>query len=112
LFKELSSDYTQNKSTTLEDDDVGRCPLQFYKHIMKQVSITDKKVLEAGSDRSGGIAFLKTHPNPRSIAGIDMSENNLKLCNDFFNIKSLCFLWRESEGLPFNDNSYDIILNV
>ena len=112
MFKELYSDYTENKITTLEEDGVERCPLQLYKHIMKQVSITDKKVLEAGSDRCGEIAFLKMHPNPRSIAGIDISENNLKLCNDFFNIKSLCFLWRDSESLPFNDNSYGITLNV
>ena len=56
---------------------------------MKQVSITDKKVLKVGSDRGGGVAFLQRHPNPQSIAGLDMSEN-----------------------LPFDDNSYDIILNV
>ena len=112
MFKELSSDYTQNKITTLEEDDVERCPLQLYKHIMKQVSITDKKVLEVGSDRGGGVAFLQRHSNPRSIAGLDMSENNLKLCNDFLNIKSLCFLRGDSESLPFDDSSYDIILNV
>ena len=79
---------------------------------MKQLSITDKKVLEVGSDRGGGVAFLQRQPNPWSIAGLDMSENNLKLCNDFFNIKSLCFLRGDSENLPFDDNSYDIILNV
>ena len=112
MFKELSTDYTQNKITTLEEDDVERCPLQLYKHIIKQVSITDKKVLEAGSDRGGEIAFLKIHHNPRSIAGIDISENNLKLCNDFFNIKSLCFLRGDSESLLFDDSSNDIILNV
>ena len=112
MFKELSSDYTQNKITTLEEDDVERCPLQLYKHIMKQVSITDKKVLEVGSDHSRGVTFLKRHPNPRSIAGLDISENNLNLCNDFFNIKSLCSLRGDSESLPFDDNSYDIILNV
>ena len=89
MFKELSSDYTQNKITTLEEDDVEKCPLQLYKHIMKQVSITDKKVLKVGSDRGGGVAFLQRHPNPQSIVGLDMFEN-----------------------LPFDDNSYDIILNV
>tara|TARA_Y100000768_G_scaffold136797_1_gene101831 strand:+ start:906 stop:1244 length:339 start_codon:yes stop_codon:yes gene_type:complete len=112
LFKELYSDYTQNKITTLEEDGVERCPLQLCKHIMKQVSITDKKVLEVGSSRGGGVAFLQRHPNPRSIAGLDISENNLNFCNDFFNIKSLCFLRGESESLPLDDNSYDIILNV
>ena len=89
MFKDLSSYYTQNKITTLEEDDVEKCPLQLYKHIMKQVSITDKKVLKVGSDRGGGVALLQRHPNPQSIAGLDMSEN-----------------------LPFDDNRYDIILNV
>ena len=79
---------------------------------MKQVSITDKKVLEMGSDRGGGISFLKVHPTPWSITGIYISENNLRLCNDFFNIKNLCFQRRDSESLPFNDNSYGIFLNV
>ena len=79
---------------------------------MKQINITDKKVLEVGSDRGGEVAFLQRHSKTRSIANLDISENNLNLCNDFFNIKSLCFLWRDSESLPFNDNSYGITLNV
>ena len=112
MFKELYSDYTQNKITTLEKDGVERCPLQLYKHIMKQINITDKKVLGVGSDRGGEVAFLQRHSNTRSIANLDISENNLNLCNDFFNIKSLCFLRGDSESLLFDDSSNDIILNV
>jgi ubiquinone/menaquinone biosynthesis C-methylase UbiE len=46
------------------------------------------------------------------MVGLDISPTAVDLCNKIYNINSLTFKVGDSENLPFDDNTFDAIINV
>ena len=70
--------------------------LQLY-HIVASAFRTIKSfegldIIEVGSGRGGGLAYLTRTFNPKSAIGVDLSEEQVKLCNSFYNDKRLKFI--------------------
>ncbi len=90
-----------------------RQSIQLYHHIAGQVDLTDKEVLEVGCGRGGGAAFVKTRLGPASMVGIDLAEANAAVCNERHkHIDGLSFRPGDAENLPFDERSFDAVLNV
>ena len=65
-----------------------------------------------GSGRGGGASYIARYLDPRSIIGIDISSSAISLCKKFYKENNLSFSIGDSENIPFEDNSYDIVINV
>jgi len=89
-----------------------RYPTQLYHHTATQEKITGKKVLEVGSGRGGGASYVSRYLDPKSVVGIDISKNAVELCNSTHQYPGLSFCVGDSEKTPFQDESFDIVLNV
>jgi len=50
--------------------------------------------------------------SPNKITGVDYSKNAVTLCNRIHNENNLEFVEGDASSLPFNNNSYDVIINV
>jgi len=95
-----------------EFDENERFPIHLYHHVATQINIADKTMLEVGSGRGGGASYLTRYLNPKSYVGIDISEAAVSLCNDIHHVENLSFQAGDSENIPFEDNKFDVVLNV
>jgi ubiquinone/menaquinone biosynthesis C-methylase UbiE len=95
-----------------EDDEKNRLFIQLYQHILFEITLTGKKILEIGSGRGGGSDYIARYYQPAQVIGVDFSSNAVALANRFYNIPTLSFIEGNAEDLPFENNSFDVVCNV
>jgi len=86
--------------------------IQLYHHVAAAVDLNGKKVLEVGSGRGGGASYVARVMNPSEMVGLDYSANAVKFSNKNNADDNLTFKEGDAENLPFNDDTFDIVLNV
>ena len=104
-----------SKASRLELDpalEAERYSVQLYHHVASAVDIKGKDVLEVGSGRGGGAAYIKRCLQPRSMTGIDFSANAVDFCQVTHTAEGLTFIAGDAESLPFDDHSFDVVINV
>jgi ubiquinone/menaquinone biosynthesis C-methylase UbiE len=90
----------------------------FFQYFQGQLSAADlheKEVLDIGCGHGGRTAYYLRHGRPRSITGIEISFNRVKvaeqsshqICDD----RRMNFVVGVGETLPFRDESFDVILS-
>ncbi len=105
----LSNDLSLTLSA---EDEKDRYSIQLYHYVASQIDLKGLKVLEVGSGRGGGSAYISKYLNVSEMVGVDISPTAVDLCNKIYNINNLTFKLGDSENLPFNDNTFDAIINV
>ena len=95
-----------------EEDEPNRYCIQLYDHVVSKARIKNKDVLEVGSGRGGGASYITRYFKPRSYTGMDISGSIINFCNRYYNIPSLSFVRGIAEKQPFQDKSFDVVVNV
>lgn len=93
-------------------DEDERYGLQMYHQAASWVSLEGKEVLEVGSGRGGGASYLARYLNPASYVGVDLSDPGIEFCNSYHQVPNLRFVKGDAEALPFEENSFDAVVNV
>ncbi|GCE21629.1 class I SAM-dependent methyltransferase [Dictyobacter kobayashii] len=93
-------------------DEINRYCIQMYHHVAGAVELNNCDVLEVGSGRGGGASYITRYLRPRSMTGLDISENAVAFCNTYHQVEKLHFLQGDAEALPFADNSFDVVVNI
>ncbi len=96
----------------MEEDKVNRYFIQLYHYVAMATDLKDKQVLEVGSGRGGGAAYLATYLKPKRMIGIDFSEQNIQLARQTYQHSNLSFQLGDAEALPFEHDTFDVVLNV
>ena len=95
------------------EDENDRLFIQLYDHAASQIPLDGKKVLEIGSGRGGGASFLTRYHHPSQMTGMDYSEKAVKLSSKLHKtVDDLLFVHGDAEALPFEDNSFEAVINV
>lgn len=94
---------------TLEPNRVG---IQLYHHVASTVDLEDLDVLEVSCGRGGGSYYIKRYLKPKTMVGVDFCKKALAFCNEHHSIEGLSFKAGDAESLPFEDNSFDVVINV
>ncbi len=106
----------QDENDTLlsldKQDEPFRYYIQLYNHVVKDIDLHDKKLLEIGCGRGGGGAFLLRYKHPKSYTGIDLSETAIARCKQQFKFNNAKWLQGLADALPVADNSIDVAVNV
>ncbi|NEQ24039.1 MAG: class I SAM-dependent methyltransferase, partial [Microcoleus sp. SIO2G3] len=68
--------------------------------------------LEVGSGRGGGAAYVAQYLKPDRMIGLDFSDNNIQLSRKNYQIPNLSFQQGNAEALPFDNEVFDVVLNV
>ncbi|MBN2521009.1 MAG: class I SAM-dependent methyltransferase [Bacteroidales bacterium] len=95
-----------------EDDEKNRYCIQLYDHVVHKAVLKDKDVLEVGSGRGGGASYITRYYKPKTYTGLDISASIINFCNSYYNVPGLSFVRGVAENQPFNDNSFDIVVNI
>lgn len=93
-------------------DERDRFPIQLYQHVVAPVDLRGKQVLEVGSGRGGGAAYLMRYHGPRSVTGVDVAASAVDYCNRTHRLAGLSFLQGDAEHLPCPAASVDVVVNV
>ncbi|MBI9042855.1 MAG: class I SAM-dependent methyltransferase [Anaerolineaceae bacterium] len=107
-----SLDLQAEKLMLNPEDENDRYCIQLYHHLAGEVDLEGKDILEIGSGRGGGASFIARYLNPKSMTGLELANNAVKFCNDHYDVPNLKFVHGDAESPQFDDNSFDVIINV
>lgn len=95
-----------------EMDEKNRYPVQLYHHMADMTDLRNRDIVEVGSGRGGGLAYISRKFMPASATGIDLEKTVVAFSNKFHQCPNLTFITGNAQNLPLRDNSCDVLLNV
>jgi ubiquinone/menaquinone biosynthesis C-methylase UbiE len=95
-----------------QEDEDDRYFIQLYHHVATAVDLQGKQVLEVGSGRGGGAAYVARYLKPDRIVGLDFADNNIRFARQTYPLPNLSFQQGDAEALPFENDVFDMVLNV
>lgn len=93
-------------------DEPNRYAIQLYHHLASTVDLSGKSLLEIGSGRGGGLAFIAKNFPLKSTMGIDLNHRAVAFCNKHYKIDGISFKQGDAQKLELADQSFDVIINV
>ncbi len=93
-------------------DEDYRYGIQLYHRVAGAVDLRDKDVLEVGSGRGGGAAWIMRYFKPRRMTGVDFANRAIEFCQRHYQIGGLSFQRGDAEDLPFPPSTFDVVVNV
>jgi ubiquinone/menaquinone biosynthesis C-methylase UbiE len=90
-----------------------RYAIQLYDHVVDGVALKGRDVLEVGCGRGGGAAYISRTFHPRAMVGLDRTAASIRFARRHFaSCANLRFIEGDAHALPFDDNSFDAVVNV
>jgi ubiquinone/menaquinone biosynthesis C-methylase UbiE len=93
-------------------DERNRYCIQHYHRTATQADVTGKKVLEVSCGHGGGASYLMRTLRPDSYTALDFNADGIAFCRRRHDLPGLDFVHGDAESLPFDDESFDSVLNV
>ena len=93
-------------------DEKFRSRIQLYRHVIGNIDLSGKKILDVGSGRGGGTFLISQHFQPGSITGLEIAEAAIKFCRKHYGFSEIHFIRGDAHHLPFKKKSFDIVLNI
>jgi len=94
-------------------DEADRYCIQLYDHVVNKFDLKTKNVLEVGAGRGGGASYITRYYEPKTYIGMDITKSSIDFCNNHYkDVEGLTFKCGNAEKLPFDDNSFDYVVNV
>jgi len=93
-------------------DEPDRYCSQLYHSTATQVGLSGKRVLEVSCGHGGGASYLMRTLHPASYTGLDLNPAAIAFCQDKHDLDGLDFVRGHAEDLPFDDQSFDAVINI
>jgi ubiquinone/menaquinone biosynthesis C-methylase UbiE len=93
-------------------DEPNRAHINLYHRTATQADLSGKRVLEVSCGHGGGASYLMRTLQPPSYTGLDLNQAGIKFCQKRHTLPGLDFVRGDAENLPFDDESFDVVLNV
>ncbi|MGB9226184.1 phthiotriol/phenolphthiotriol dimycocerosates methyltransferase [Mycobacterium sp.] len=93
-------------------DEPNRAHIQLYHRVATQADLSGKRVLEVSCGHGGGASYLTRTLRPASYTGLDLNPAGIEFCRNTHKLPGLDFVAGDAQNLPFDDESFDVVLNV
>ena len=93
-------------------DEPLRYCIQLYHRTATQADLGGKKVLEVSCGHGGGASYLMRTLDPASYTGLDINPDGIAFCHKRHQLPGLDFVHGDAENLPFDEQSFDAVINV
>jgi ubiquinone/menaquinone biosynthesis C-methylase UbiE len=93
-------------------DSDNRYSIQLYHLLADAVDLTNKNILEVGSGRGGGLAYVHGRFKPQSAIGMDLDHNAVSFSNKCHLSPNLKFVQGDAQQIPLDSNAYEVVMNV
>lgn len=95
-----------------EADAPNRPYIGLYERVTRNLDLTGKEVVEVGSGRGGGAAYLARTRSPKWMFGLDYSDQATLLAQKLHDVPHLRFRQGDATRLPLQTASFDFVVNV
>jgi len=92
--------------------ELRRQSIQLYAEVVAGLDLADADVLEVGSGRGGGCAFMAEYLGARSVTGLELAPGSVEFSEKAHAHRALSFRQGDAEAMPFADASFDVVVNV
>ncbi|UQX11770.1 phthiotriol/phenolphthiotriol dimycocerosates methyltransferase [Candidatus Mycobacterium methanotrophicum] len=93
-------------------DEPDRYCIQLYHRTASQTDLTGKQALEISCGHGGGASYLMRTMRPASYTGLDLNPAGIEVCRRTHNVPGLEFVCGDAQNLPFDDQSFDAVVNI
>ena len=93
-------------------DELNRYAIQLYHRVAGGARLQGREVLEVGCGRGGGSSFVRRYHRPQQLTGVDFSAKAVRFCREHHAMDGLSFVRGDAERLPFENASFDALINV
>lgn len=93
-------------------DEANRYSIQLYHLLANAINMDKKHLLEVGSGRGGGLAYVNSQFKPESATGMDLDQTAVAFSNKFYKHPNMSFVQGDAQQIPLESNAYDIVMNV
>lgn len=95
------------------EDEPERVFIGLYHQAVDGLPLAGTRVLEVGSGRGGGAAYLARAHGPSEVVGLDYSPATVRRARRLnAATPNLSFEQGDAERLPFPDASFDVVVNI
>jgi ubiquinone/menaquinone biosynthesis C-methylase UbiE len=112
LFMNYGYSHPDQKVELEPHDESNRYSIQLYHLLANSTDITNKKIIEIGCGRGGGLSYIMKRFKPSHAIGIDLDTRAIKFNSKHYKIDGLSFQQADAQNLPMEDNSFDVLFNV
>ncbi|TVR69694.1 MAG: SAM-dependent methyltransferase [Marinilabiliales bacterium] len=112
LFMNFGYHDDNEKTELSEEDEKNRFSIQLYYKLASFAGLAGKNICEIGCGRGGGLSFLHKTFKPASSTGLDLNQKAVDFCNGHYRKEGLTFIQGNAQELPFENDTFDIVLNV
>ena len=105
-------DGSEQKPLLEASDEAYRLSWQLYDHLIQGIDLRKKSILEIGSGRGGGASMIEKYCKPGKVVGLDYSSYAVEFCKRNVTREGLSFVRGDAENLPFDNESFDTVINV
>jgi ubiquinone/menaquinone biosynthesis C-methylase UbiE len=105
-------DATVDSLGLMEPQNMHRLSQQLYAHVVGDVELRGREVLEVGCGRGGGSAYVMRTFQPRRMVAVDLSRAAIDCCRRTHVLPGLTFERGNAVDLPFGNDRFDAVINV
>lgn len=112
IFMNFGYSKDKYKIDLKNEDEKNRYSAQLYNLVASGTEIKEKNILEVGCGRGGGLSFVNRYFSPKNVTGVDLNKKAIKFCKKYYKEGNNNFFQANAQKLPFNNNVFDVVLNV
>lgn len=112
LFMNFGYHDDDEKIDLSQEDEKNRFSIQLYHKLVSFIDLSGKLICEVGCGRGGGLSYIHKNFKPVSSMGVDLNHTAVKFCNNYYRQKGLTFIQGDAQTLPFENEVFDVVLNV
>lgn len=91
---------------------INRNCIKLALEVIGDCDIAGRAVLDVGCGRGGMIWTLNEFFDARAMVGLDLSEGAISFCREVHVFPHTEFILGDAENLPFDDASFDVVVNM
>ena len=106
------TDAERREFGTLDEQQFQWRSRAMYHYLAARAHVAGKDVLEVGSGRGGGLRHVAETMHPASATGLDFASSAIAFCEKNHTGTFARYLEGNSMDMPFEPDSFDVVLNV
>ena len=94
-------------------EEADRAFIGLYHQAIDGLGLEGARILEVGSGRGGGAAWMARRPGVAGVVGVDLSPRTVARATLLHgDVPGLSFRVGDAEALPFDDGAFDVVVNI
>jgi ubiquinone/menaquinone biosynthesis C-methylase UbiE len=107
----MNHGYSPSTKGILEEDFLFKNQISLYLNMFQDIETKNKKVLEVGCGRGGGIFAVSKYLNIKDLFACDINDMSIDYCKKSYG-NAISFKVSDAHQLQYEDEEFDIVLSV